>query len=72
MTSRSRTIYLVRHGIAVERGVAWPDDAKRPLTPKGAARMRQVVRGLRQLDVTLDVVVTRIDPKLSRSRRAFP
>jgi phosphohistidine phosphatase len=58
MKSRPRTIYLVRHGIAADRGPAWPDDNKRPLTPKGVARMRQIVRGLRELDVKVDVVLT--------------
>jgi phosphohistidine phosphatase len=58
VTRAPRTIYLVRHGIAAERGPAWPDDVKRPLTPRGIDRMRQVVRGLRQLGVHIDVVVT--------------
>jgi len=58
MKARPRTIYLVRHAIAAERGPAWPDDTKRPLTPKGVARMRRVVRGLRELGVSVDVVLT--------------
>ena len=58
MTPKPRTFYLVRHGLAGLRGPAWPDDTKRPLTPKGAARMRQVVRGLRRLDVTVELVLT--------------
>ena len=52
------SLYLVRHAIAAERGPKWPDDAKRPLTHKGAARMRQVVRGLRALGVDVDLVLT--------------
>ena len=55
---RSRTLYLVRHAIAADRGPAWPDDAKRPLTHKGIARFREVVGGLRALDVKVDLVVT--------------
>jgi phosphohistidine phosphatase len=51
-------LYLVRHAIAAERGDEWPDDTKRPLTSKGAARMREIARGLRELDVTVDVVLT--------------
>src|SRR5689334_6557995 len=51
-------LYLVRHGLAEERGDAWPDDAKRPLTDEGASRMRKSVRGLARLGVTLDVVLT--------------
>ena len=58
MTTRTFTLYLVRHAIAAERGEAWPEDSARPLTSKGIARMRQIVRGLRDLDVALDIVLT--------------
>ncbi|HYN07595.1 MAG TPA: phosphohistidine phosphatase SixA [Vicinamibacterales bacterium] len=51
-------LYLVRHAIAAERGRQWPDDTKRPLTHKGAARMRQIVMGLRDLGVEFDLVLT--------------
>lgn len=51
-------LYLVRHAIAAERGDAWPDDAKRPLTEDGIDRMRKAARGLARLDVTIDVVLT--------------
>lgn len=52
-------LYLVRHAIAFERDSdKWPDDAKRPLTHKGIARMRDVVDGLLDLNVELDLVVT--------------
>lgn len=58
MAAGSYEIYLIRHGVAEERGTAWPDDAKRPLTEKGAARMRKSVRGLSRLGVAFDVVLT--------------
>ena len=51
-------LYLVRHAIAAERGREWPDDSKRPLIRKGEERMRQVVRGLSELGVRVDVVLT--------------
>ena len=51
-------IYLVRHAIAAERGRDWPDDSKRPLIRKGVERMRQTVRGLAELGVRVDVVLT--------------
>ena len=51
-------LYLVRHGIAADRGDDYPDDGKRPLTSKGAARMREIAKGLRELNVTVDVVLT--------------
>ena len=51
-------LYLIRHGIAEEPGEAWPDDARRPLTDEGMARLRKVARGLAQLGVTIDVLLT--------------
>jgi phosphohistidine phosphatase len=51
-------LYLVRHGLAEERGDAWPDDAKRPLTEEGMARMRKAVRGLARLSVSIDLILT--------------
>jgi phosphohistidine phosphatase len=53
-----RTIYIVRHAIAAERGEKYPDDAKRPLTHDGIARMRQAVRGFSTLDPGIDLVLT--------------
>jgi phosphohistidine phosphatase len=58
VSTRNYTLYLVRHGIAGERGKDWPDDSKRPLTPKGIARMRRAVDGLRALGVRTDLVLT--------------
>jgi phosphohistidine phosphatase len=51
-------LYLIRHGVAEERGESWPDDTKRPLTVKGADRLRKSVRGVAHLGVSLDVVLT--------------
>jgi phosphohistidine phosphatase len=51
-------LYLIRHGLAEERGDAWPDDSKRPLTEEGTGRMRKAARGLVRLGVTFDVVLT--------------
>jgi phosphohistidine phosphatase len=52
------TLYLVRHAIAAERGPAWPDDDRRPLTHRGIARMREIAAGLRALGVRPAVVAT--------------
>jgi|SRR5262245_5187853 len=51
-------LYLIRHGVAEERGEAWPDDSKRPLSEDGMARLRKSIRGLARLDVTIDIVLT--------------
>jgi phosphohistidine phosphatase len=51
-------LYLIRHGVAEERGEAWPDDGKRPLSEDGITRLRKTARGLTQLGVSFDVVLT--------------
>src|SRR5437870_3538330 len=51
-------LYLIRHGLAAERGKDWPDDSKRPLTPEGIARLRKEARGLNAVGVTFDQIVT--------------
>ena len=51
-------LYLIRHGVAEERGDAWPDDGKRPLTEEGMSRMRKAARGLSRLGVVFDIVLT--------------
>jgi phosphohistidine phosphatase len=54
----SYSLYLVRHAIAAERGDQYPDDAKRPLTGQGMVRFRKAVRGLAELDVEVDLILT--------------
>jgi len=51
-------LFLIRHGIAEERGDAWPDDNKRPLSEDGIERFQKSARGLARLDVWIDVVLT--------------
>ena len=51
-------LYIVRHAIAAERGPAWPDDSKRPLTERGVERFKEVVDGLVWLGVQIDIVLT--------------
>jgi phosphohistidine phosphatase len=43
-------LLIVRHAIAFERSVRrWPDDATRPLSPRGVLRARQAAAGLKRL-----------------------
>ena len=51
-------LYFIRHGMAEERGDAWPDDNKRPLSDEGMSRMRKAVRGLARIGVSIEVVLT--------------
>jgi phosphohistidine phosphatase len=51
-------LYLVRHAIAEERDtLRWPDDADRPLTPKGIERFEREARGLATLVPGVDLVL---------------
>ena len=51
-------LYLIRHGVAEERGEQWPDDTKRPLTQDGISKLRKAARGLTRLEIVFDVMVT--------------
>ena len=59
-------LYFIRHGIAAERGSAFPDDTKRPLVQKGVSRLRREAKGLGELGVAFDVVLT---SPLTRARQ---
>ena len=52
------SIYLVRHGLAAERGAAWPDDGKRPLVPRGVERLREETAALKAMAITFDAILT--------------
>ncbi len=52
-------LYIMRHGVAVTRGSAgFSDDSKRPLTPEGKTKMREIVSGLSRAGFDLDWIVT--------------
>jgi phosphohistidine phosphatase len=51
-------LYLIRHGLAEERGEAWPDDTKRPLTEEGMTKLRKSARALERLGISFDVIIT--------------
>lgn len=51
-------IYLVRHGVAADLNSEFPTDDERPLTSEGAERLQVQVRGMRELQVRLDRVLT--------------
>ena len=59
-------LYLVRHAVAEERGDAWPDDRKRPLTAAGISRFRKAARGLATFGMSVDVILT---SPLARARQ---
>jgi phosphohistidine phosphatase len=51
-------LYLVRHGVAAERGEEYPDDSKRPLTSRGITRLKKEAKALETLDVGFDVIIS--------------
>jgi len=52
-------LYVMRHGIAVDRGSAgFSDDSKRPLTVEGKKKMKQIMAGLIKLGFDLDWIVS--------------
>ena len=51
-------LYLIRHGLAAERGEEYPDDSKRPLTNEGIASLRKEVKALAALEVSFDHIIT--------------
>ena len=50
-------LYLIRHGVAAERGEDYPDDSKRPLTSSGINRLRKEAKALDALEIGFDHIV---------------
>jgi phosphohistidine phosphatase len=50
-------LYIVRHAIAEEAGTQ-EDDSLRPLTDKGRRKFRKIAKGLKELEIQLDLVLT--------------
>jgi phosphohistidine phosphatase len=54
----SLELYLIRHGVAEERGSAYRDDTKRPLSEAGTDALRKAACGLARFGVSFDLVLT--------------
>jgi phosphohistidine phosphatase len=50
-------IYLVRHGLAGDFG-DFEDDRLRPLTPEGKTKTRRIAERLKELEVSVEVILT--------------
>jgi phosphohistidine phosphatase len=59
-------VYLLRHGIAASAEQATPE-RDRPLTDKGAKRMRREARGIIRLGVAFDVILTSPLPRAQQT-----
>lgn len=51
-------LYLIRHGVAAERGDDYPDDSKRPLTGGGISRLRKEAKALDAMEIGFDHIIT--------------
>jgi phosphohistidine phosphatase len=51
-------LYLIRHGLAAQRGSEYPDDSKRPLTHRGISAVRKEARALNALKIGFDLIIT--------------
>jgi len=52
-------LYILRHGIAVERGdPGFKTDADRPLLPKGRRQLGQIAAALRNMDVNFELILS--------------
>lgn len=60
------TLYLIRHGVAAERGDEYPDDSKRPLTHQGIVRLRKEAKALTAMGVGFEHIIA---SPLARTRQ---
>jgi phosphohistidine phosphatase len=52
-------LFLLRHGIATERGKETRgNDFQRPLTPKGRRKMRRTAKAMRGLELSFDLILS--------------
>ena len=52
-------LYILRHGIAVERGTrGFENDADRPLTLKGEERMRAIADAMEAMELEFDLILS--------------
>ena len=62
-------LFILRHGIAVERGASgFSDDARRPLMVKGEERIQDAARAMQALELSFDSILS--SPYLRASQTA--
>ena len=64
-------LYLIRHGIAEERGPEWPDDSKRPLTGEGVTALKQEAKALAALGTAFDLIVSSPLTRAQQTAKVF-
>jgi phosphohistidine phosphatase len=52
-------LYIIRHGIAVDQATSdYESDSERPLTDKGRKNIQKIAKGLRNLGVEFDLILS--------------
>ena len=51
-------LYLLRHGLAAQRGLRPGSDAERPLTAKGRRKLGQVAQAMKDLGLSFDLILS--------------
>ena len=52
-------LFLLRHGLAVERGTrGFEDDSSRPLTAKGRRQMRKIAAAMKKIEADFDLILS--------------
>jgi phosphohistidine phosphatase len=52
-------IYILRHGIAVNRGTpGYKKDSDRPLTPEGEEKVHQIAKAMLAMDLKFDLILS--------------
>src|SRR5258705_3384889 len=52
-------LYILRHGLAVDHGAAgYPNDADRPLIPKGKRKLEQIADAMAALKLSFDLILS--------------
>ena len=64
-------LYLIRHGVAAERGDAYPDDTQRPLTREGVAKVRKEGAGFTAFGIRFDLILTSPLVRARQTAEAF-
>lgn len=62
-----KELYIIRHGAAGKRLEDESLDEARPLTKKGKARMKDIVKGLKDMGVSFDMLITSPLPRCSET-----
>jgi phosphohistidine phosphatase len=63
-------IFILRHGIAVERGTpGFENDSQRPLTPKGKRQLRKTAAAMKKMDMSFDLILSSPHERAKRTAK---